>query len=101
MILIVRTDFASRRTKTILYIDDTARMHIRAFDVQPDGTLGNGRIFAEESGENGVPDGMTVDQRGNLYVTGPGGVWIFDPSGKTPWCHRNTRNYSQPRLGRR
>jgi gluconolactonase len=68
--------------ESILYIDDTARMHIRAFDVQPDGTLGNGRIFAEESGENGVPDGMTVDQRGNLYVTGPGGVWIFDPSGK-------------------
>ena len=68
--------------ESILYIDDTAQMHIRAFDVQPDGTLGNGRIFAEESGENGVPDGMKVDQRGNLYATGPGGVLIFDPSGK-------------------
>lgn len=68
--------------ESILYVDDTARMHIRAFDLQSDGTLGNGRIFAEESGENGVPDGMKVDVRGNLYATGPGGVWIFDPSGK-------------------
>lgn len=68
--------------ESVLYVDDTARMHIRAFDVQPDGTLGNGRIFAEESGENGVPDGMKVDERENLYATGPGGVWIFDASGK-------------------
>ncbi len=68
--------------ESILYVDDTARMHIRAFDLQPDGTLGNGRVFAEESGENGVPDGMKVDVRGNLYATGPGGVWIFDASGK-------------------
>jgi gluconolactonase len=64
-----------------LYIDDTARMHVRAFDVQPDGTLANGRIFAEEEGENGVPDGMKVDQQGNVYLTGPDGIWIFDPAG--------------------
>lgn len=68
--------------ESVLYVDDTARMHIRAFDLQPNGTLGNGRVFAEESGENGVPDGMKVDVLGNLYATGPGGVWIFDPSGK-------------------
>ena len=68
--------------ESVLYVDDTARMHIRAFDLQPGGTLGNGRVFAEESGENGVPDGMKVDVRGNLYATGPGGVWIFDTSGK-------------------
>lgn len=68
--------------ESVLYVDDTARMHIRAFEVQPDGTLGNGRIFAEESGENGVPDGMKVDERGNVYATGPGGVWIFDATGK-------------------
>ena len=65
----------------ILYIDDTARMHVRAFDVQSDGTLANGRIFAEEEGENGVPDGMKVDQQGNVYLTGPGGIWVFDPIG--------------------
>lgn len=68
--------------ESILYIDDTERMHIRAFDVQPDGTIANGRIFAEEEGEDGVPDGMKIDAHGNIYLTGPGGIWIFDTSGE-------------------
>ena len=67
--------------ESILYIDDTERMHIRAFDVQPDGTITNGRIFAEEEGDDGVPDGMKIDVHGNVYLTGPGGIWIFDSSG--------------------
>ena len=68
--------------ESILYIDDTERMHIRAFDVQPDGTIVNGRIFAEEEGDDGVPDGMKIDVHGNVYLTGPGGIWIFDSSGE-------------------
>jgi len=69
--------------ENILYIDDTTRRHVRAFDVQPDGTLKNGRIFAElKSDEQGGPDGMKVDVNGNVYVTGPGGTWAFDPTGK-------------------
>ncbi len=69
--------------ESVLYINDSsARMHVRAFDVQPDGAVTNGRVFAEIVGEDGVPDGMKVDQKGNVYVTGPGGVWIFDVSGK-------------------
>ncbi len=68
--------------ESILYIDDTERMHIRAFDVQPDGTIANGRIFAEEEGDDGVPDGMKIDEHGNVYLTGPGGIWIFDSSGE-------------------
>ena len=68
--------------ESILYIDDTERMHIRAFDVQPDGTIANGRIFAEEEGDDGVPDGMKIDAHGNVYLTGPGGIWIFDTSGE-------------------
>ncbi len=68
--------------ESILYIDDTERMHIRAFDVQPDGTIANGRIFAEEEGDDGVPDGMKIDVHGNVYLTGPGGIWIFDTSGE-------------------
>ena len=68
--------------ESILYIDDTERMHIRAFDVQPDGTIANGRIFAEEEGDDGVPDGMKIDVHGNVYLTGPGGIWIFDSSGE-------------------
>ena len=68
--------------ESILYIDDTERLHIRAFDVQPDGTIANGRIFAEEEGDDGVPDGMKIDAHGNIYLTGPGGIWIFDASGE-------------------
>lgn len=68
--------------ESILYIDDTERMHIRAFDVQPDGTIANGRVFAEEEGDDGVPDGMKIDVHGNVYLTGPGGIWIFDTSGE-------------------
>ena len=68
--------------ESILYIDDTERMHIRAFDVQADGTIANGRIFAEEEGDDGVPDGMKIDAHGNIYLTGPGGIWIFDTSGE-------------------
>ena len=68
--------------ESILYIDDTERMHIRAFDVQPDGTIENGRVFAEEEGEGAAPDGMKIDVHGNVYLTGPGGIWVFDTSGE-------------------
>ena len=67
----------------ILYIDDTARRHIRAFKVLPDGTLADGRMFAEmQSPVGGGPDGMKLDSKGNLYVAGPGGTWLFDPAGR-------------------
>jgi gluconolactonase len=66
-----------------LYVDDSQQRNIRVYDFQPDGTITNGRIFGEEPGNkgDGVPDGMKVDTAGNLYVTGPGGIWIWDPSG--------------------
>jgi len=67
----------------ILYVDDTARHHVRAFDVLPDGTLANGRVFAEmQSPATGGPDGMKLDVGGNLYVAGAGGTWLFDPAGR-------------------
>ena len=69
--------------ESVLYIDDTSRSHIRAFDVSPDGNLSNGRVFIDmQSSEEGAPDGMKVDQKGNIYSTGPGGLWVIDPSGK-------------------
>jgi gluconolactonase len=69
--------------ESILYVDDTARRHVRAFAVPSDGTLANGRVFAEmQSTATGGPDGMKLDAEGNLYVTGPGGTWLFDPAGK-------------------
>ena len=68
--------------ESILYIDDTTRMHVRAFDVQADGTITKDRVFAVEKGEHGAPDGMKVDQQGNVYLTGPQGIWIFDPEAR-------------------
>ena len=71
--------------ESVLYINDTRRAHIRAFDVLPTGTLARAtdRIFCDLSGERpGVPDGMKVDVEGNVYCGGSGGVWVLDSSGK-------------------
>ncbi len=70
-----------------LYINDTTRAHIRVFDVGADHALSNGRVFAEGIGDGdlakgGLVDGMKLDELGNVYVTGPGGVWIFSPEGE-------------------
>ena len=68
----------------LLYVNDTVQTLIRVFDVAADGSLSNGRIFASgirSSLEEGVPDGMKCDQRGNVWVTAPGGVWVYAPSG--------------------
>ena len=67
-----------------LYINDTVQALIRVFDVAADGSLSNGRIFASgirSSLEPGVPDGMKCDARGDVWVTGPGGVWVYAASG--------------------
>jgi sugar lactone lactonase YvrE len=67
-----------------LYIDDTNRQHVRVFDVAADGSLTNGRMFAQldaEAGRGGA-DGLKTDACGNVYVTGPGGIWIYAPSGE-------------------
>ena len=71
--------------ETVLYINDTRRGHIRAFELLPNGTLAKhtDRVFADLRGsEPGVPDGMKVDVEGNVYCGGAGGIWIMDPSGK-------------------
>jgi len=68
----------------LLYVNDTAQTLIRVFDVASDGSLSGGRLFASgirSSLEPGVPDGMKCDQRGNAWVTAPGGVWVYAPSG--------------------
>jgi len=66
-----------------LYVDDSEQRNIRVYDVASDGTLSNGRIFGEEPGRknDGVPDGIKVDRDGNLFVTGPRGIWVWDPQG--------------------
>jgi len=71
--------------ESILYVNDSRRRHIRAFDLAPNGTLAKqtDRVFADLGGpEPGVPDGMKVDTLGNVYCGGSGGIYILDPKGK-------------------
>jgi gluconolactonase len=65
------------------YIDDSEKRNIRVYEVASDGTLSHGRIFGEEPGakNDGVPDGIKVDKSGNLFVTGPRGIWVWDANG--------------------
>ena len=69
----------------LLYINDTEQANIRVFDVTPDGFLKNGRLFASGIKHDtipGVPDGMKCDAQGNVWVTAPGGLWVYTPSGR-------------------
>ena len=70
----------------VLLVNDTERAHIRAFDVTETGRLANSRIFFEGVGDGefggGIVDGMKCDERGNIYVTGPRGLWVISPKGE-------------------
>jgi gluconolactonase len=73
--------------ESLLYINDTDRAHIRVFDVGADGTISNGRVFADGIGTGDLAsgelvDGMKCDEHGDVWVTGPRGVWVFAPSGE-------------------
>ena len=67
-----------------LYVNnsDAAKNLVMRYDVAADGTLANGRVFADLTGKgDGLADGLKVDARGNVYTTGPAGVWVFSPAG--------------------
>lgn len=67
-----------------IWVNDTDQANVRMFDVGQDGRLRNARIFAsgiKEPLRKGVPDGMKADRNGNVFVTGPGGVWVYDFKG--------------------
>ena len=70
--------------ESVLYVNNSADRTIWQFDVQPDGTLTNGRLLIDMNAETamGGPDGIKVDERGNIYSSGPGGLWIMAPSGQ-------------------
>lgn len=69
--------------ETKLYIGDSRRRTIYAFDIAKDGTLSGQRVVAElQSSEKGSVDGMKVDELGNIYTTGPGGIWIISSTGR-------------------
>jgi gluconolactonase len=63
--------------------DDKKKVVVR-YEVNSDATLKNGRVFIDMTsapGEDGI-DGIKVDQKGNLYVSGPGGLWVISAAGK-------------------
>jgi gluconolactonase len=66
------------------YVDDSEKREIRVYDAGEKGALSNGRIFGTEPSEHngGVPDGMRVDRKGNVFVTGPLGIWVWNPNGQ-------------------
>jgi gluconolactonase len=72
--------------KTLYVANSDPKLAIwKAFPVQKDGTLGAGKVFFDSTKwagkKKGLPDGMKVDQDGNLFATGPGGVLVFAPDG--------------------
>ena len=72
--------------ESVLYVSNTRPgQYIIAYDLDEGGAVRGVRHFADmpsESDTNGVPDGMKVDAEGRVYCTGPGGCWVFDPSGE-------------------
>jgi len=69
--------------KTI-YVNDIRPKKVVAYDVKPDGTVTNRRVFIDMNSDSrpGAPDGMKIDVQGNVYDSGPGGIWIVSPQGK-------------------
>ncbi len=72
-----------------LYVanSDPDKANWMAFPVKEDGTLGEGKEFADNSkavkdGKKGLPDGLKTDTKGNVWATGAGGVYVFSPAGK-------------------
>lgn len=68
----------------IFYVNSSADRKIFRFEVKPDDTIANGQLFVDMTGEKepGNPDGMKVDEKGNLYSTGAGGIWVISPQGR-------------------
>lgn len=66
------------------YLYVTGGQRITRYEVQPDDTVANGRVFVDMTADKapGGTDGMKVDRKGNVYATGPGGIWIISPEGK-------------------
>lgn len=75
--------FSPDETRLYVANSDHNENVVYLYDVKPDGTLERGRVFADLSspGKDGLADGMKVDMQGNLFTTGPEGVWVFAPDG--------------------
>ena len=92
--------------ETLLYINDTRARISASSTSQATARSANGRMFFDSIGsgviEDGIPDGMKCDERGNVWVTGPGGIWVISPDGehlgRSSRCPENVGNLE---LGRR
>jgi gluconolactonase len=67
-----------------LYVADSGKLVWMRYNVEGDGSVSHGMLFADTQGAKGAggPDGIKVDSAGNLYGSGPGGIWIISPAGK-------------------
>ena len=66
-----------------LYVGDSQLLHWKAYPIKEDGSIGNGRVFFDAPTDNkDAPDGMALDEHGNLYLSGRGGLWAATPEGK-------------------
>lgn len=67
-----------------LYVGDSHLKLWRSYPIQKDGSVGEGKVFFDPDTDNlASPDGMTIDEHGNLYFSGRGGVWVASPEGKS------------------
>jgi len=76
--------FAPGEKQLYIVDDPLPKMVVMRYDVQKDGTIANGQVYFDlglDKGD-GHADGIKVDQKGNVYVTGPGGVWVISPERK-------------------
>ena len=66
------------------YVNSSTDRKIFRFEVKADDTIANAQLFVDMAAEKepGNPDGMKVDEKGNLYSTGAGGIWVISPQGK-------------------
>jgi gluconolactonase len=78
--------FFPKEKQLIIANSDPTKPNWYIYNVKDDGSLFNGKIFYSAIGidkkQKGLPDGLKIDSKGNVFATGPGGVWIFDKSGK-------------------
>ena len=66
-----------------LYVGDDVHKNWRSYPIHSDGSVGAGRVFFDpKSDHKDVPDGFTIDEHGNLYLSGMGGIWVVNPDGK-------------------
>ena len=82
--------------ESLLYVNDSPRAEIKVFDVAADGSLVNCRMFRDDIGEGtmeeGNVDGMECDELGNVWTSGPGGVWVLNPQGERIGVIRTPRS---------